>query len=398
MAISQNNYVSISTKVLQSPVRGREFSALVFTADELLASAPADLKTAYGTEDTVGSMITLSYNEVVSYFATTSKVYQFATKYFGRTSANGVNPTRLNIVMMGHETDTSGTTPVVTVTETPLAAFNRVVAKTNSFGSFTFLDGAYNATGAQSAPEGFGAVAAANDQFVFVVAGTSADIVAKQTAVKDSALCHVVLGVDEYAAWMPCNWIASQNFSGANSAGTIEFKTFGNETATVTTDADKVTYDAIKVNYIGLTMYNGGTLKFYQTGVNQDGVDLGVAVNEMWLKSRIEQDYMQLQMNSTKIPADTTGILMVHNMLVGVASEAVNNGVILIEKPLTSSEISLINIYSGNDPIAVSAVQNKGYYVTTWIDKVDNKYYARYRLIYAKGDHVQKLEGQNILV
>ena len=40
MAISQKNYADIGTKVLQSPVVGREFSALVFTADELLASAP----------------------------------------------------------------------------------------------------------------------------------------------------------------------------------------------------------------------------------------------------------------------------------------------------------------------------------------------------------------------
>ena len=398
MAISQDNYVSISTKVIQSPAAGREFSALVFTADELLASAPAALKTAYGTGETVGSMITLSYSEVTSYFATTSKVYQFATKYFGNTGATGANPTKLNIVMMAHTTDTSGATPVVTVTETPLAAYNRVIAATNGFGSFTFLDGAYNATGTASAPEGFGAVAAANKQFVFVIGCTTSNVTAIQTLVSGASMCHVTLASDDYGAWMACNWIASQSFSGANSTGTIDFKTFRNETATVTTDSDKATYDAIKVNYVGLMMTYGSMMKFYQTGVNQDGVDLGVCVNEMWLKSRIEQEYMQLQLNATKIPANVTGILMVHTMLVGIATEAVDNGVILIEKTLTDSDIALINLYSGNDPQAVNGVQNKGYYLTTWIDKVDNKYYARYRLIYAKGDHIQKLEGEDILV
>lgn len=398
MAISQKNYANIGTKVLQSPVVGREFSALVFTADELLASAPGALKSTYGTGSTVGSMITLSYSEVTSYFPTTSKVYQFATRYFGNTGATGVNPTKLNIVMMAHTTDTSGTTPVVTVTETPLAAYNRIIAATNSFGIFTFLDGAYNATGAESAPEGFGAVATANKEFIFAVGVTTSNAATIQALVDDAPMCHVVMGADEYAAWMPCNWVATQDFSGPNSTGTIFSKTFGNETATVTTDADKATYDAIKVNYIGLTMYNGGTLKFYQNGENQDGVDLGVCVNEMWLKSRIEQEYMQLQMESTKIPANVTGVIMVHNLIVGIASEAVNNGVILIEKPLTTADIALINLYSGNDPIAVDAVQNKGYYATNWIDKVDGKYIIRTRLIYAKGDHIHKLEGLDILV
>ena len=160
-----------------------------------------------------------------------------------------------------------------TTTETAVVAFNRVVAEDNNFGSFTFL----------ATVTGLGDVANANaamdNMFLFCVPCTTSDVATVQAAVANIAGTHVVLGSDAYAAWMPMAWVASIDFTQTNGTGTMFGKQFGSEVATVTTDSDKSEKDAIKVNYIGLTMTNGSTYKFYQNGINQDGVDTGVYVN-----------------------------------------------------------------------------------------------------------------------
>lgn len=383
MAISQKTYVNIATSVTGEAVNEREFAGLVFTDDAILTTSavPGTIQTAYDA----GKVLTLTASEVAAYFADTAKVYAFANRYFGYTSTNGRTPTKLRVVKMIEDSTT-------TTTETAVVAFNRVVAEDNNFGSFTFL----------ATVTGLGDVANANaamdNMFLFCVPCTTSDVATVQAAVANIAGTHVVLGSDAYAAWMPMAWVASIDFTQTNGTGTMFGKQFGSEVATVTTDSDKSEKDAIKVNYIGLTMTNGSTYKFYQNGINQDGVDTGVYVNEMYLKSRIATEYMNLLTSVPKIPANSTGAVMILNIIVEIANSAVDSGIILIDKQFTASDIAKINLYSGNDTEAVNAVRNSGFYATTWIEKIGNAYVCKYRLIYAKGDHIHKLEGVNYLI
>lgn len=98
-----------------------------------------------------------------------------------------------------------------------------------------------------------------------------------------------------------------------------------------------------------------------------------------------------------KIPADASGEALVSNLVVGVANRGIDAGVILLEKPLDAEQVSLVNAYA-NDDMAASNLQSVGYYVSTEIVKVSEKYHVQYTLIYGKGDHIVKVSGSHILV
>ena len=195
----------------------------------------------------------------------------------------------------------------------------------------------------------------------------------------------------------PLAWYASVDYGKIASAGTIDYKQFGGHSATVTTDTAKIAADTLKVNYIGLVQDYGNGLKFYQRGVNMDGTDLGVVRDMCWINSEIVREYFALQNNAQRIPANHVGCAMVRNIVVGVADRAIANGSILVDKPLTEAQINQIKFYA-NDDRAADEVASSGYYIKVELVKDGDKYRVLYTLIYAKGDHIQKVDGQHILV
>ena len=160
----------------------------------------------------------------------------------------------------------------------------------------------------------------------------------------------------------------------------------------------KKAYDNDHVNYVGLVQVNGTNLSFYQCGVQMSGVDSGVIRDKVWINGEIAAGWLSIASTANKIPANYLGAAMVRAMISDVANKGVNNGAILLDKPLTGAQIAAIRAYTNRED-AADQVQNNGYYIDTNItQETDGRYVCQYILIYAKGDHIGKVSGTNYLV
>ncbi len=380
MAISISKYISIQPKIITMDIGSRDFSGLIFTKVEMKSDAPTSIKADYDGS----KVVRLSLSEVNACFSDTS-ITTFAANYFSYTGGTR-RPQSLCFALVGSS-------------ETALDAYNRIVGGSTTvdaftnFGSFAFLDSSF--TIGQAEGEGLLDVANANEAneygWVFIIKTSASSQSNDSSALGSKTYVHLT-----HTIWEPMSWYASVNYDKENAAGTIDYKQFANSVATVKTDADKVTADSLKVNYVGLVQNYGSGMKFYQTGVNLDGTDLGVVRDMCWINSEIVKGYFSLQTNVQKLPANYVGTAMVENIICSVATSALANGAILLEKPLSSDQISAIDQYAGNDS-AHDDVTANGYYVSASLSKEDGKYVCQYTLIYAKGDHIVKVEGLNVL-
>ena len=394
MAIPIRNYIDISTTLAGATVGERDFSGLIFTADAMKAEVPsayAAIKQKYDA----GLPVSLSRDGVTACFDSTTDAAIFAGKYFGYNGGNR-RPSILNVCL---------------VTSTPKAAYDTCINETVNFGAFTFVGDFSFGNGSDG---GLLEVAKANDgndaMLQMVIAADDDNVVSYAESLKDLKMTHLVAStvIDEsdsgdsgsgtnYGAWPAVAWYASVNYNGAGASGTIDYKQFAVDRAEVATQEIKDAYDALFINYIGEVKTYGSILRFYQTGVNMNGVDMGVMRDAAWIKGQVESGYFNLQLSMPKIPADASGEALVTNLVVGVANRAIDAGAILIEKPLDAEQIALVNAYA-NDEMAASNLQSVGYYVASRIIKVNQKYQVEYTLIYGKGDHIVKVSGTHILI
>lgn len=369
MAIPISNYIDISSTIIQNTADDRDFSGLVFTKTAMLETANTNTKTAFDS----GKAVALSYTGVVECFGSDSDISKFASKYFSYNGTGSV-PRVLNVAKYSADGEKS--------------AYDAVIAEFTNFGSFTFL-GADVENLSEIAPLNAVMIVAVdkggnypsywtNNEYVHCVIGNTND------------------GVN-YAAWMPMAWFASVNYANDNAAGTINYKTFSGETATIDTEEGKNNADDAFMNYIGRVQTYGVQRQFYQTGVNQDGTDLGVIRDKMYLQSRVEQGWFNLVGRMNKVPANASGAQTVYSMIVGIAMDGVANGCILANKTLSREKQALVLQYAGTEA-ALDAVQADGYYVAAEVIEDGNKYACRYILIYSKGDHIARVVGQHILV
>lgn len=390
MAIPISAYIDITSKVVQGTVGSRDFSGLVFTKDEMLDTVPdayAGVKSDYGN----GKPVALTRDGVIACFNSSSDIYKYASKYFGYNGGNHA-PAVLNVAcVLSTGTD---------VYETALTAYNRVLGQFTNFGACAFIGGFELGTAESGGLLDVATANEANDREL-VIATVPSNESAYATALASCNMVHLVIGpttdTDAISSWMCVAWFASVDYLKTDASATIDYKQFAGETPVVDSLATKQTYDAGHANYVGLVQVNGQNLAFYQTGVNMDGVDTGSVRDRMWIEGEIQAGWFNLNSGVQKVEASYSGAAKVKAMIVGVATAAVENGCILIEKPLDDAQIAQVRSLTNNES-APDTVQSTGYYVATKIIKSDNRYLCQYILVYAKGDHIGKVVGTNYLV
>jgi hypothetical protein len=381
MSIPIDNYIDVNVEVTSALVGERDFSGLLFTTEAMKETVPeslAKVKTAYSGES--AKSVSLTYSEIAALFDEESKTVKFAAKYFGY-SAVGSSPRVLNVAKytIGSEK----------------AAFDSVTKDFTNFGSVTFLGGGSETNDSIATI----ASAAGNLGVAFIATVNAGDTYPDFST---HANIHTVIGNPEdgvnYAAWMPMAWYASVNYNSPNASGSINYKQFSGETATIDTATGKTAADTANVNYIGQVQVYGSNIAFYQRGINGDGkTELGVFRDTVWLKSYIESAWFNLAGGMKKIPANATGAGFVYSLVTEAASKAVTNGVILVDKPLSVTAKSTITMYTG-DAGAADTVQTQGFYITTKLVEIDGKFTCQYLLVYAKADSIFKVEGTHVLV
>jgi hypothetical protein len=197
---------------------------------------------------------------------------------------------------------------------------------------------------------------------------------------------------------------AATNYAGFNSVQNYEFQQVAGLTPSVNTDASANAYDAISINYYGVTQQAGALIAFYQTGVLQgispDILDMNAYVNEIWLKDAATAAIMTLLLSVAQVPANAQGRNQILAILQGVVNQALNNGTISVGKALTTNQQMYITSATG-DPLAWHQVQNNGYWLDVVITATGSSpvvYTATYTLIYSKDDVIRKVNGTHTLI
>ena len=412
MAISQNKYIKITSDVDQFSLGERDFSGLVFIplnkakptdgsnaiTDALEEELAKDSPTYYMTVSKF-----YSYASLAKEFHGVTNLLTFANKYFGYMSPDGQVAPALTVVVWDNSKYISSGNRLGVFSDLIEGAYANgtnvdLTGGYKNFGSFTFIDD--NGSTADDAKVAE-YVSGLDHSYLFVpsLAFTStAACSTYMTSMSAYSGTFVYFGADAYGCAFPMAILGSINFSGRDTTQCFMFKQLSSETPTIKNDTDYETMKSINANFYGLAQTNGRSFAFLQRGFNANGEDAGVYVNEMWLKSAIAADFLELCMNKNKIPANSLGASMIRAAIVGDIDTAIQNGTILASKTLSASDQAEITRFAGTVD-AVNSVQVYGYYLTVKIQRdSDGEYKAYYYLVYSKGDGIRFCEGQHKLI
>lgn len=278
----------------------------------------------------------------------------------------------------------------------------------NNFGSFCL--------GASSTITEANVIAAAtwnysltpNNQFIFAWPVSTVNAATWQAAVANiggqtGTLQSPVTG--EYPEMVPMMILAATDYTGINTVQNYEFQTF-NLTPSVTTNTDANTYDALKINYYGVTQTAGVLKAFYQQGLMSGGgatdpTDQNVYANEIWFKDAMAVTIMSALLNLNEIPATAQGTAIILTLMQSVITQAIINGTIELNKTLTVQQQLYITQATG-DTNAWRQVQTNGYWrgvsIQTYTNNGVTLYKAVYTLIYSKNDVIRLVTGSDILI
>jgi len=290
--------------------------------------------------------------------------------------------------------------------QTALEAVQSSTDLSDNFGSFLFVD--------DLTDDDMVSVAEWNDlpeqnvKFMYMVrAADETDATTLFTALSPYSGTGITLAplADEYPEQVPMMILAATNYNNVNSSQNYMFQQFA-LTSSVSTDADADIYDAMRINYYGVTQTAGQFIAFYQRGklmgIATDPLAMNVYANEIWFKDAMTSTILQLLLTVNRLPANKTGQSQLLTALQTVIQEALNNGVISAGKTLSDAQIAYITSVAG-DVNAWYQVQNAGYWVTAIVETFeptpgDIEYRAVYTLIYGKDDVINKIEGEQILI
>lgn len=275
----------------------------------------------------------------------------------------------------------------------------------NNFGSFVFTSEA--ALTIDEVVEAATWNAAQNVLFQYYVPVLAANATAWSAALIGFAGCGVTLDpavAGEFPEMAPMLILASTNFDAQNSVQNYMFQQF-NLTPSVSTTADSDAYDALRINYYGVTQQAGQPIAFYQRGVlmgpSTSPAFMNVYGNEQWLKDAAGTAIINLLLAVGKVSANAQGVTQLLTAIQAPIDQALLNGVISLGKSLTTTQKLYINTLT-NDPNAWRQVQNGGYWVTCYITSETNSgatnFVANYLLIYSKDDVINKVVGQHVLI
>ena len=338
-----------------------------------------------------------SVDAAFTYDANTNR-FVLATTATGADATIGYGSGDAAIALGMAESSTGSILSQGAAQQTPVECLTASAQQSNNFLTFDFLtDVSGNAADIASW------VNAQNNNYLWTEMVTPENASTVQSAVDGmNGVCLTLDIYSAYASFMPGAMYAAIDWNRENAAINAMYQQFNGVQPSVTTDADKAKYDALKINYYGQTSQGGQPISFYQNGVLQGPIsDMSVYVNEAWLKDSFFTNLMNLRLGLDTLPASDTGRGLVLGVMQETISTALKNGVILPGKTLTSAQKASITQMT-NDSQAWTNVQSNGYWldaeVVQYTEDGVEKYKINYTLIYAKGDSINKIDGSDIMI
>jgi hypothetical protein len=287
--------------------------------------------------------------------------------------------------------------------ETISETLNTSFTTSNNFGTFGFLTNLSlsNPQIVEAAQWNF----ALNNMFMYSVGVTPSNASALQALLVNIGGVGLTLSPAltplQYPEMAPMMIAAATNYDAANSVQNYMFQLFSALTPSVSDDTDANGYDALKINYYGVTQQAGSQIAFYQRGSllgpTTSPQGMNVYMNEVWLKDAASAAVLTMLLAETQIPANQEGRSILLGTLQAVVNAALNNGTIIPNKTLTPQQISFINGVTRGDT-AWRQVQGIGYWLDATIVPVGSSYEAQYTLIYSKNDVINFVSGTHALI
>lgn len=374
MAIPTKEYIDIRENVTNAE-GGVELIGLVISSADMVTGD------SHKADYDAGKVVTLTKSEAVAAF----------THLLTDTAAVEAAKNTLDIMVAYG----APSVKVVKKATTYQAAFQSALAQDGSFGAFACDAVTAELEDIAVYNSGLGA------QHMFVGATSTSDAtnkyLLKVNTLDDQDTASSGDDIDDFKQiGAVLGWASNIDHIALNGASTLMYKDLG-VAATVRDLNTKQTLDALNINYCGLVQTHGPTRKFFQMGRCADGTDAGVVMSSIYMTASIENAWIALAMGANKIPANSDGSSQVLGLVLQVAENAVTNGAILVDKPLTQAQQRQIVEFTRNEAAVVS-VQTTGYFANAEIKLVGSDYVCAYTLVYAKGDHIAKVSGSHILV
>lgn len=211
---------------------------------------------------------------------------------------------------------------------------------------------------------------------------------------------------DQYPWLLPASLLASINWTRPAASTNFMFNNEATLTPLIESTADAATYDAVRLNYIGVTQNAGNNIQFFQRGYLMGGTNaplqMGVYAGEQWFKAEAVAQFINMFIAIPNITPDDAGRAIVLSYLDSAITKAKYNNVFSIGKELTNTQIQSITAQTGLES-AWRDVQSKGFwrkveFTSTVASSGVTEYVANYTVIYSKADSVNKVEGTHTLI
>jgi len=274
----------------------------------------------------------------------------------------------------------------------------------NGYGSFTFIPTLTSDQWVELATWN----ATQNNEYMMLVPVTVSTAAAISTALKNFPGIGMTLAPSPTTSFphvLPGAILSATDYTARNVSQNFMYQQ-ANLPVAVSNDTDANTYDALGVNYYGQTRANGTPIDFYQrgelTGLSNSPTDMNIYANEMWFKSAVTAQILNLLLQLNEIPVNNSGRATLISAIQSVIDQALFNGTISTGTTLNPTQIAAITEITG-DPNAYFQVQSSGYWLNVGFTSSvgldgDTEWAATYTLIYKKNDAIRSVQGTHDLV
>jgi len=241
-----------------------------------------------------------------------------------------------------------------------------------------------------------------------IPSATSVVMSANATATSSVTITFTTM---QFPEQFPATLVACVDYDGTSTVVNYMYKKDSGNTASVATDEEFNTLNALNLNFFGVTQTAGQLISFYQPGVlmgvesNGDLLDMGIYANEIWFKDRLGAKCMDVFTGNPIVPTSPTGKNMISNAMQTIINQAKRNGTIIVVELISDPDLlkqfqDKITGLTG-DPKAYQDVLNNGYWKNVVIQPYSTnpvKYKAVPTIVYTGAHGISKVEGKNLIV
>ena len=268
--------------------------------------------------------------------------------------------------------------------ESALESIQRISTDYNDFGSFAFLDD----TSADESIANWNL--SENYKYLYSFSSNSAP----SFQCLGTAMTLRPSYTNTHEEVIPMAIFAATYYEISDSIKNFMFQQFDDFEPSVFTEANKKTYDAAFVNYIGRTQEHGRTRDYFQRGVCLDGTSLSIYCAEVWLQDKFTTVLLNLLLQNEKLSPNLNSLETVSAVMTPQIQLAIANGMIQVPSSLDDATKVYIDQLTGTEE-SWKEITKDGFALVLNIedDELHGGKCFTYLLVYNKAGIIRHVNG-----